>query len=325
MKYGLTIFLLSILTACQDMPSPESEVLEPKGQEELAERSGVWLTVLGTVQDGGSPHIGCEKACCKDLFLEPDPTRKVVSLGVIDYTYGKQFLFEATPDISTQLKYLSGQKDNRCGEMPDGVFLTHAHIGHYTGLMYFGREAKGADSIPVFAMPRMKQFLESNGPWSQLVDLGNITLREMQADSAVQLTDRLQVVPFQVPHRDEYSETVGYKIIGPKKSVLFIPDINKWDKWERSIVNEIASVDYALIDATFYQDGEINRDMSEVPHPFVEESLTLFKDMDERQKRKVFFIHFNHTNPLIDPLSKEADAIRAKGFNVADFGDEIAL
>ena len=29
-----------------------------------------YLKVLGTVQDGGSPHIGCQKSCCTDLSLE---------------------------------------------------------------------------------------------------------------------------------------------------------------------------------------------------------------------------------------------------------------
>ena len=314
--FGLVVLCLS----CQEKSTPDLEK-----QEEIAPRKGVWLTILGTVQDGGSPHMGCEKDCCNDLFLTPDPTRKVVSLGVIDYNNGKQYLFEATPDITTQLKYLSKQKDNDCGEMPDGVFLTHAHIGHYTGLMYFGREAKGADSIPVYAMPRMKQYLEANGPWSQLVELGNMSIQQMAADSIIQLSNKLQVVPLLVPHRDEFSETVGFKIIGPRKSFLFIPDIDKCQKWERSIVEEIKHVDYALIDATFFADGEINRDMAEVPHPFVEESLKLFENLDQREKRKIYFIHFNHTNPLINPLSAEADSLRELGFQVADFGDEIAL
>ena len=324
MKYLSALGLFFLLISCQETHTPEPEI-----DEEVAERTGVWLTILGTVQDGGSPHIGCEKDCCKELFLHPDKTRKVVSLGVIDYKNGKQYVFEATPDFPSQLQFLRKQKDNQFGEMPDGVFLTHAHIGHYTGLMYLGREAKGADSVPVFAMPRMKQFLENNGPWSQLVDLGNISINEMAADSAIQLSDQLKIIPFLVPHRDEYSETVGFKIIGPRKSLLFIPDINKWEKWQRSIVAEIEAVDYALIDATFYAEGEINRDMAEVPHPFVTETIDRLRASSNlnpaRDYQKIYFIHFNHTNPLIDPLSQEAETVRALGFNVAEFGDEIAL
>lgn len=317
------LFLFLGFVGC-DFPQEKPEILVERN-EEIAARKDVWVTVLGTVQDGGSPHMGCKNSCCKDLFLNPDPERKVVSLGVVDYNHGKQYLFEASPDFTTQVEYLNNQKDNNFGVLPDGIFLTHAHIGHYTGLMFLGREALGADSVPVFAMPKMKRFLETNGPWNQLVDLGNIELNELQNDSTVQLSEWLKVIPMLVPHRDEYSEAVGFKIIGPNKTLLFIPDINKWSLWEKDIVAEIEKVDYALIDATFFADGEIDRDMAAVPHPFVEESMELFKNMHPHDKQKVIFIHFNHTNPLINPTSEEAFFVRDHGFDVATFGMEIAL
>lgn len=316
---GLVVTLL--LWRCKGEANTERD-----SQSNQNGRQGVWLTVLGTVQDGGSPHIGCEKGCCSALFLQPDSSRKVVALGIIDYAANKRFLFDATPDMPAQLRYLRNHSAGYFNtDAPNGIFLTHAHIGHYTGLMYLGREALGADAVPVYAMPRMKSFLETNGPWSQLVDLGNIILCEMQADAAVQLTENVQVIPFRVPHRDEYSETVGFKIIGPNKSVLFIPDIDKWEKWDKNIVAEIEKVDYALVDATFYANGEIERNMAEVPHPFAEETISLLLNLPKSEKGKVIFIHFNHTNPLINPLSAEADAVRKMHFNVAAFGDEFAL
>jgi pyrroloquinoline quinone biosynthesis protein B len=207
----------------------------------------------------------------------------------------------------------------------DGIFLTHAHIGHYTGLMYLSREAIGADSVPVFAMPRMQNFLQSNGPWSQLVELSNIELHSIENEDNLRLSDQLVVVPFLVPHRDEYSETVGYKIIGPNKTALFIPDINKWSLWEKSIVEEIAKVDFAFLDATFYDSNEVKRDMAEIPHPFVVETMQLFENADIREKRKITFIHFNHTNPLLDLNSPESELVLEKGFNIATFGEEFAL
>ena len=127
------------------------------------------IHVLGTVQDGGSPHIGCDRICCRNLFLRPATDRQVVSLGLIDADNGKSFLFEATPDLPTQwhhLQKLAGGKK----KWPDGIFLTHAHMGHYSGLMHLGREALGSQGVPVYAMPRMMQFLQENGPWRQLVE-----------------------------------------------------------------------------------------------------------------------------------------------------------
>jgi pyrroloquinoline quinone biosynthesis protein B len=196
------------------------------------------LVILGTIQDAGSPHIACTKACCKALFENPDPLRKVVSLGIIDPQNQKTYLFEATPDIASQVKKLK-QLSNSGNELPDGIFLTHAHIGHYTGLMYLGKEATNAKNVPVFAMPRMKQFLENNGPWSQLVSQNNISLQPLEDQKTIRLTSTISVIPVTVPHRDEFSETVGYSIQGPSKKVLFIPDINKWSKWDSSIIDDI--------------------------------------------------------------------------------------
>lgn len=287
--------------------------------------NSISLVVLGTVQDAGSPHIGCEKMCCTALFAENDPTRKVVSLGLMDHSNNKTFLFEATPDIASQLKILR----NRAASpktTPDGIFLTHAHIGHYTGLMYLGREALGAKDVSVYAMPKMKSFLENNGPWSQLVTLGNITIQPLQNEKALQLTDRVSVIPFTVPHRDEFSETVGFKILGPEKSVLFIPDIDKWSKWKKHIVAEITEVDYAFLDATFYDGQEINnRDISEIPHPFVVESMALFESLPSEEKNKIHFIHLNHTNPLLNASSKQSQAVLQNGYRIARLGNSFRL
>ena len=287
--------------------------------------SNVSLVVLGTVQDGGSPHIGCQNDCCKELFDNPDPTRKVVSLGIIDHENQKTFLFEATPDMPDQLKLLK-EASNSESETPTGIFLTHAHMGHYAGLMYLGREALGAKSVRVHTMPKMKSFIETNGPWSQLVDLKNVVLSKLEHEKTISLTPNLKVRAFLVPHRDEFSETVGYKIMGPNKSVLFIPDIDKWSKWSTSIVEEIKMVDIAFLDATFYDSEEVNnRDMSEIPHPFVVESMQLFQHLSIKEKSKIHFIHFNHTNPILNTGSKAHREVASKGFKVAQFAQKFRL
>lgn len=284
------------------------------------------LLVLGNVQDGGSPHIGCKKACCKALFEQPDPSRKVVSLGIIDPKNKKTYIFEATPDFTTQIKYLTRAATFATKETPDGIFLTHAHIGHYAGLMFLGREAMNAGKIPVYAMPKMKQFLENNGPWSQLVHTNNIAIQSIFSNQRIELTPNLAVTPLLVPHRDEYSETVGYIIEGTSKKVLFIPDIDKWEKWNTQIVQLMSEVDYAFIDATFFDAQEINnRNIAEIPHPFVIESMNLFKNIPAKEKNKVHFIHFNHTNPLLDANSKESKMVLENGFHIARMGDMIKL
>lgn len=276
------------------------------------------LVVLGTTQDAGKPQIGCQKSCCKNLkdrFF-------VSSLGVTDTKNKKNYLFDATPDITAQYERLTKTKGVRS---IDGIFLTHAHSGHYTGLMYLGKEGMNASKIPVYAMPRFIPYVNNNGPWSQLVALGNIDLKPLQSEVPIQLDNELRVIPIAVPHRDEFSETVGFKIIGAKKSALYIPDIDKWNLWGKNIVSEVKGVDFAFIDGTFYEDGEINRPIDEVPHPFISETVSLFKDEPVSVKQKIYFIHLNHTNPTHNKTSPQRIAIEKQGFHFATLGAQFVL
>lgn len=327
MKFIYSILIASILFSCGSNNDKEKEQT-PADQIPRSERDveNVSLIILGTVQDAGSPQIGCKKDCCKGLFNNPDNTRKIVSLGVVDPKSQKKFLFEASPDMVSQVKRLSRFGFDNGKEIPDGVFLTHAHIGHYTGLMYFGKEAMNADSVPVYALPKMKSFLEMNGPWSQLVTSGNIWLQQIDNDRWLPMTENFRVKAFAVPHRDEFSETAGYVFYGKNKSALFIPDIDKWNKWDKDIIDEISKVDYAFIDATFYDGEEINnRDISEIPHPFIIESMELFKNLSIEEKSKIYFIHMNHTNPALDKNSPQSKQIIKNGFNIARFNDVFEL
>ncbi|MFT6064167.1 MAG: pyrroloquinoline quinone biosynthesis protein B [Paraglaciecola sp.] len=283
-----------------------------------------YITILGIAQDGGYPHIGCQKQCCADFYNGNLPKKSVVSLGLVDIEHQQKWLFDATPDMHTQLAELQ-QKHIKKETLIDGIFLTHAHIGHYTGLMYFGREAYGKKNISVFAMPKMKEFLTNNGPWSQLVSLQNIVLKNLQHDSTIILNNKLKVTPFLVPHRDEFSETVGYKIEGTKNTALFIPDIDKWHKWKKNIIEEVKKVEYAFVDATFLDQNEVKRAMTEVPHPFIKETINLFKDESLATKNKVIFIHFNHTNPALQKDSKERKEIEKLGFRFANEGANFEL
>lgn len=290
----------------------------------FADENPPYLLILGVAQDAGYPQTACYQSHCMPGWENPLLRRGAVSLGLVSPKDKKKYLFEATPNFPEQLYQLEKQAPTSQFTL-DGIFLTHAHIGHYTGLMFLGHEAAGAKNVPVYAMPRMAKFLAKNGPWEQLVKYENIILKPLQHQRAVDLST-LKVIPFLVPHRDEYSETVGFKIIGPNKSAIFIPDINKWTQWNVSLADEIATVDYALIDAAFYADGELpGRDMSKIPHPFVTETMETLKNISQTEKNKVWFIHMNHTNPLLNLNSDESKYVRAQGFNIALEGIKLDL
>ena len=277
-----------------------------------------YLIVLGTVQDGGSPHLGCNKNCCEALTVFQKEARKVTSIAVIEPKNNFNILFEATPDIIPQWKMLPSA--------PKAIFLTHAHMGHYTGLLQLGREALSAKNIPVHVMSRMAGFLNDNGPWNQLISLGNIKLFPMVENQSIYFTNEIIITPLIVPHRDEFSETVGYRIQGPNKTVLFIPDIDKWSKWSENLKAILETVDYAFLDATFFDQEEINyRPLKEIPHPLVKETVAHLYPVSQELKNKVYFIHMNHTNPLLDPKSKATQWLLSQGFHVARKGQQFKL
>jgi pyrroloquinoline quinone biosynthesis protein B len=280
-----------------------------------------FLVVLGIAQDGGVPQAGGP-----DRGIE----RLVVSLALVDPTSGERWLFEATPDFRVQLAALDAMapaEDPAPGLA--GIFLTHPHMGHYTGLMFLGHESMGSAGVPVYVPPRFAAYLANNGPWSQLVRYDNIDVRVQEPGATVQLNDRLSVTSFRVPHREEFGEVVGYRIDGPNRRVLFIPDIDGWDEWDAAgmrLEEQLALVDVAYLDGSFFDDGEIpGRDMSGFPHPRIRETMNRLQALPDSERTKVRFIHLNHTNPALDPDGNTRQEIEQRGFHVANEGERIAL
>lgn len=293
-----------------------------------------FVCVLGIAQDAGFPQAGCRKECCREAWQNPELRQHATSLSVCDPISGQGWILDCTPDFKDQLRMMeqlpgNGVADgdsNAANIQLRGIFLTHAHIGHYAGLIHLGREVMGASSVNVYAMPRMQQFLTTNGPWDQLVSLNNIQLQQLIADQPVKLNERLSITPILVPHRDEYSETVGFVIAGPNRKVLYIPDIDKWSRWERNIEQLVSTVDVAYLDGTFFGNGEIpGRDLSQIPHPFIQESLQRFSKVPAEVRERIRFIHLNHTNPALKATSAARKIIGENGCGVAKQGERTPL
>jgi pyrroloquinoline quinone biosynthesis protein B len=347
-KHTLTALALTGLlasVACGGGPEPAASEADPSAAEAPAApekaAAGPFVRVLGTAQDGGFPHAACACDRCAAARRDPSLARKVASLAVVlplsGSSGGRVYLIDATPDLPEQLELLADVRDpppGRADRAPvDGVLLTHAHMGHYLGLAWFGYESVHTRGLPVWATPRMARFLRENGPWSQLVALGNVELRELQPGAgarggggAVELGDSVAVRAVSVPHRDEYTDTVGFRIEGPRATVLYVPDTDSWDAWGDRLDEVLEGVDVALVDATFYSAGELpGREVSEIGHPLVTDSLERFGDAVHAGRLRVHFIHLNHSNPALDPRSPERRAIEAAGFHVAEEGEEIPL
>ncbi len=290
-----------------------------------------YALVLGSAQDAGLPHIGCRGENCERARRDPRQRRFATSLLIADPRSGKRWLLDASPDLPEQIELTRGHPPTRAVDGPrpplvDGIFLTHAHIGHYTGLMHLGREAYGARAVPVYASRQMDDFLVNNGPWSLLTHEGRIAVIELHSDLPVPLADGLSVTPIPVPHRHEYTDTLAFLVEGPSGSLLYLPDIDKWELWDRRIEDLIARVDVALLDGCFYADGEIpGRSMADIPHPFISASLERFAELPASERAKIVFTHLNHSNPAADPSSAAARAIGAAGMWVAREGQVYGL
>jgi len=254
------------------------------------EGAGWQLVVLGIAQDGGMPHPGCSKPPCSEVYAGTRHAEKVSCVGLVDRRRGAAYMIDATPDFPEQLHALTG------GKAPDGIFLTHGHIGHYTGLMYLGKEAMATADVPVYGTRRMIAFLRKNAPWSALVDDRRIAPHVIEPDEAVEIAGGVRITPLLVPHRDEFTDTVGYLIEGPRAKILFIPDIDKWQKWSRNLRELADQVDVLLVDGTFSSMEELpGRDITEIPHPLMTETRALVAGT----KAKLWFIHLNHSNPAL--------------------------
>jgi pyrroloquinoline quinone biosynthesis protein B len=311
----LPLLLLATLATLAAAPTPSPRVV-----------------VLGIAQDGGMPQTGCDCSHCSAARKNPALARHVASLAIHFPKTDHVYLVDATPDLPAQVEAIHAFRPYPKGKVDrapvDGVLLTHAHIGHYLGLAHFGFESLNTKGIPVWASPRMAAYLRANGPWSQLVRLENIALREFQPGQPFDLEAGVSVKPIQVPHRDEYSDTMAFLIRGPRKTLLYVPDTDSWQAWPKPLTDVLGDekVDVALLDGTFYSADELpDRDVTKIKHPLITATMDLLEPLVKAGKVRVCFTHLNHSNPAFEKDGSARKAIEARGFRVAEEGEEIGL
>jgi pyrroloquinoline quinone biosynthesis protein B len=291
---------------------------------------GPRVRILGIAQDGGLPHAACSCPRCDAARKDPTLSSPVASLGIITPDAQKAYLIDASPDIIEQLDAMSDVRDleaKRVDRTPvDGIFLTHAHMGHYLGLAHLGFEAINTRALPLWASASMASFLKQNAPWSQLIELKNLEMRPFKDGDVVTLDEGVEVKAVHVPHRAEYTDTFAFIMKGTRKSVLYVPDISPWHKLNRPLADLFAHVDVALVDGTFYSGDELpGRDTQEIGHPLIVDTMELLQSRVDAGTLKVYFVHLNHSNPALDPNSEEREHLESRGFFVGWPGMEFEL
>ncbi len=287
--------------------------------------------VLGTAQDAGVPQVGCYTPRCdrgRRAHAE-GRGRFVSSLALVEPEEERYYLVDATPDITRQIDLIDEPGfRRRAGERRpfDGIFLTHAHIGHYAGLAVLGNEGLGIRDTPVYCTAAMADFLTSNQPWAFLAEQGRIVPTPLDPGVVHRIDPLLEVELWPVPHRDEFADTVAFVFRGPGGSLLFLPDINAWARWDRDVAEAVRSVDAALLDGSFWSLDELpGRSVDDVPHPLMRRTMDRLQPVVDAGEGRVVFTHLNNSNPALDEGGPEQAEVRRRGFEIAREGLRIPL
>lgn len=273
----------------------------------MAEEHKIEIVLLGVAQDAGVPQAGCACANCLAAHHNPTLRQYAVALGIIDLTTQQHWMIDATPDIRFQLHPL--------GSPLSGIFLSHAHLGHYTGLLHLGYEGWHTRDIPVYASAQMADFLHRHEPFSALLRRGNIQCFPFTDGVPLQLSPALRITPIAVPHRAEYTDTYAFLIEGPNRTLFYCSDIDYLVSDTFDIRPHLATADITLLDATFYSPADLpGRNLADIPHAYVVETITLLSPPPPT----AVFIHLNHSNPLWHS-GAERTLVEQSGWQVGTF------
>ena len=284
------------------------------------------VVILGSAQDGGVPHAGCVCANCRAARTHPELRRRPACLGIRS---GDEWLMvDATSAFEEQLHMLWARRPASAGHVaeryrpPETLIVTHAHTGHYTGLWQLDKSVLAAPNVAVLAPPQTAALLRSNEPWAAMSRDGYITIEDMDWGRACEPIDGVALTPIQAPHRSEWpTDTAALLVESVQRRVLYLPDIDFWDEWDRDVVETVASVDVAILDGSFW-DAPTSPD---VPHPPIRETMDRLQSVADDGGTRIIFTHLNHSNPAVNPDSPERRELEERGFEVASDGMAIDI
>lgn len=260
------------------------------------------IEVVGTAQDGGVPHLGCTCTRCESARDDPTRTRYPASLLV---DADERLLVDVPMDVRHQVR----------GPV-DGIAVSHAHVGHFPGILQVGREVLDAEELPVYCTPELADVVRTDALLSRLVTERNVSLRPVTSGEAFGFGDGT-IRPFAVPHRDELGTgTLGFAFEGARR-LVYVPDV---DRWTDELLARVGRADVALLDGTFWSADEIP-DQGSVPHPPIRTALA---DLPTAET-DVYFTHLNHTNPALSRDSTARETIAAAGAGVLERGRRFDL
>ena len=283
-------------------------------------RQNIRAMILGIAQDGGVPHPGCYCDTCQ-FYWDNQIVLSPSSLAIIDE---KQLhLFDVTRNLDRQLRKVGNKNVT-------DIWLTHGHIGHIDGIGLFGKEVMNLKNVRLHASELMIKLIENTPKWNKLIEDKILIPIQFNSNESMQISENLKITPIRVPHRDELTDTHAFMINGPEKSLLYLPDHDTWEETldmvqQDSVIEwfDFLGIEIVLMDGTFWSKNELSR-QDDVPHPPVLESLERLGNVKGKEL-EVFFIHFNHTNPLLIPKSNEIKKLLDSGCKIPIEGQQFLL
>jgi pyrroloquinoline quinone biosynthesis protein B len=255
------------------------------------------------------PQVGCSCERCTYAKTGIEHIRYPASLAIVSPS-GKLLLIDATPSLPQQLDLLWDLLPSRRNRLPDAVLLTHAHVGHYAGLIFFGKEIASTKELPVYCARQMRRFLESNKPYRYLIERGEITINDLKRGETLTFDGTLHITPVEVPHRNEDAETLAF-VIRSEKNLFYAPD---FDRYTETIDRCVRDSDISMLDGCFWSEEELlGRVYDEIPHPTIMESRKRLRGYEDR----VIFTHMNHTNPVLNRDGLCRTELEKQGFRIA--------
>ena len=174
-----------------------------------------------------------------------------------------------------------------------------------------------AGAARVYAMPRMRRVLEHAG------SMGTARQAVEHRDSLAR--GRTNGAPERTNHASRRSAFLTATNI-PRRSAFASLARRARSSFCPTSTNGIAGIRVSRTSSRvptshistrhLYRDGEVpGRAMSEIPHPFMQETMARFADAPAAERAKIRFIHLNRTNPVAFPESDERRAVEQRGFS----------
>ena len=304
------------------------------------------IQILGSAAGGGFPQwncgcgncVGVRKNARENKFSGKARTQAQIALSADGSTW---FLAGASPDLAFQIESSPQLHPRALRDSPvAGVVLGSCDLDHVVGLLLL-RELQ---PLRVYAAPSILRILreensmfgmlnrvESQVVWTPMNSGAPFPLLSADGkDSGLRcevyyLSGRYpKYVKSANLARDEATAAFFFEPASGKR-VAYIPAVGSLSD---TLLEKIRHVDLLLFDGTFWSDDELLRVLGsgetahQMGHIPVEESLRLLKSIAVGRK---MFIHLNNTNPILNELSPEYQAVRQAGWEVAEENWQLEL